>query len=112
MIAGPAVLGEIAKAMDCVAICAPRIGQMAALYGLQNLAAWREDNRALMRDRVAALRATFRHNDIGYQLVSAGAYFAYLRHPFARAAARHVAKRLADSQNILCLPRSLFGPGH
>jgi aspartate/methionine/tyrosine aminotransferase len=111
LIAAPAVIAEIAKAMDCVAICAPRIGQMAALYGLQNLAAWREDNRRLMRDRVAALRASFRNNDIGYQLVSAGAYFAYLRHPFTGETARDVAKRLADSENMLCLPGSMFGPG-
>jgi aspartate/methionine/tyrosine aminotransferase len=64
-----------------------------------------------MRDRVAALRASFRNNDIGYQLVSAGAYFAYLRHPFTGETARDVAKRLADSENMLCLPGSMFGPG-
>ena len=59
----------------------------------------------------AALRATFRNNDIGYQLVSAGAYFAYLRHPFAGETARDVAKRLAEDENMLCLPGSMFGPG-
>ena len=31
IIAGPALLAEVAKAMDTVAICAPRLGQMAAI---------------------------------------------------------------------------------
>jgi aspartate/methionine/tyrosine aminotransferase len=97
--------------MDCVAICAARIGQEAALYGLDHLAAWREDNRVLMRDRVTALRAAFRDNSIGYELVSAGAYFAYLRHPFRGETAREVARRLAESENMLCLPGSMFGDG-
>jgi aspartate/methionine/tyrosine aminotransferase len=111
IIAAPALVAEAAKAMDCVAICASRIGQEAALYGIGNLAAWREDNRIVMRDRVAALRAVFRNNDIGYALVSAGAYFAYLRHPFAGTAARDVARRLAEDENMLCLPGSMFGDG-
>jgi aspartate/methionine/tyrosine aminotransferase len=116
IVASPGLIAEIAKAMDCVAICAARIGQEAALYGLDHLATWREDNRILMRDRVTALRDAFRDlrsrdGGIGYELVSAGAYFAYLRHPFTGEPARNVAKRLADDENMLCLPGSMFGPG-
>jgi aspartate/methionine/tyrosine aminotransferase len=111
IVASPDLVAEAAKAMDCVAICAARIGQEAALYGLGHLAAWRETNRVLMRDRVTALRAAFRDNSIGYELVSAGAYFAYLRHPFAGTAARDVARRLAEEENMLCLPGSMFGDG-
>jgi aspartate/methionine/tyrosine aminotransferase len=111
IVASPDLIAEAAKAMDCVAICAARIGQEAALYGLDHLAAWRESNRILMRDRVTALRASFRDNSIGYELVSAGAYFAYLRHPFRGASARDVAKRLAEEENMLCLPGSMFGDG-
>jgi aspartate/methionine/tyrosine aminotransferase len=111
IIAAPSLIAEAAKAMDCVAICAARIGQEAALYGLEHLAGWREDNRVLMRDRVTALRAAFRDNSIGYELVSAGAYFAYLRHPFRGEPARDVARRLAEEENMLCLPGSMFGDG-
>jgi aspartate/methionine/tyrosine aminotransferase len=111
IVASPDLVAEAAKAMDCVAICAARIGQEAALYGLGHLAAWRETNRVLMRDRVTALREAFRDNSIGYELVSAGAYFAYLRHPFAGTAARDVARRLAEEENMLCLPGSMFGDG-
>ncbi len=111
IVAAPALIAETAKAMDCVAICAARIGQEAALYGLDHLAAWRESNRVLMRDRVTALRAVFRDDSIGYELVCAGAYFAYLRHPFRGERARAVAKRLAGEENMLCLPGSMFGQG-
>ena len=41
---------------------------------------------------------------------SAGAYFAYLAHPFGQRPAMRVARRLADEQNILALPGSMFGP--
>jgi aspartate/methionine/tyrosine aminotransferase len=100
---------EIAKAMDTVAICAPRIGQVAAIHGLNTLGPWRRANTAMMRDRLAALRAAFRRNDVGYELVSAGAYFAYVRHPYDGRPAAAVARRLADRQNILCLPGTMFG---
>ena len=65
----------------------------------------------MMRDRLARLLDAFRRNDIGYELVSAGAYFAYVRHPFDGRPAAAVARRLADQQNILCLPGSMFGGG-
>ena len=55
--AGPRLNAEIAKAMDTVAICAPRIGQAAALEGLRSLGEWRRGNTSLMRDRLAALRS-------------------------------------------------------
>ena len=37
--AGAGLMAEIEKAMDCVSICPPRLGQEAALYGLQQPAA-------------------------------------------------------------------------
>ena len=64
-----------------------------------------------MRERLSALRQAMRRNDTGYELVSAGAYFAYMRHPFAGETASAVAQRLAAEQNLLVLPGSMFGPG-
>jgi aspartate/methionine/tyrosine aminotransferase len=109
--AGPDLLGAVAKAMDCVAICAPNIGQEAALFGLRRLSSWREEKRRMMLDRLSALRAAFRGNALGYRLISAGAFFAWVRHPFAGEAAPAVARRLADRHNLLCLPGTFFGPG-
>jgi aspartate/methionine/tyrosine aminotransferase len=109
--AGRPLLDAVAKAMDCVAICAPHIGQEAALFGIERLAPWREEKRTMMLERLEALRAAFRANALEYQLISAGAFFAWVRHPFAGAAASVVARRLADRHNLLCLPGTIFGPG-
>jgi aspartate/methionine/tyrosine aminotransferase len=64
-----------------------------------------------MRERLAALKGALARNDLGYRLISAGAYFAYLAHPFGARPAMAVARRLADEQNVLALPGSMFGPG-
>lgn len=111
VIAHPDLIGRIAKAMDCVAICAPRLGQEAALYGLGHLGGFVSGNTKMMRSRAAAVAEAFRTNDPGYELVSVGAYFAYVRHPFGGTPGRDVAKRLADEQNLLCVPGAMFGPG-
>lgn len=111
IVADPALIDEIGKAMDCIAICAPRIGQIAAIHGLGALDDWRHGNTKLMRDRLAALQKAFTRNDLGYEVVGAGAYFAYVKHPHRGKSATAVAKRLADKQNLLALPGSMFGPG-
>jgi aspartate/methionine/tyrosine aminotransferase len=111
IIAGPHLIGEIEKIMDCVAICAPRIGQLAALFGLEALGEWKEEKRRLMASRLTALRAAMTLPGLTYGLVSAGAYFAYVRHPFEHTPGKEVARRLAREHNLLCLPGSMFGPG-
>jgi aspartate/methionine/tyrosine aminotransferase len=111
VVAGERLLEQLAKAMDCVAICAPRIGQLAALFGLERLGAWQRERAAEMQQRLEALRRAFQDNRLRYSLVSSGAFFAYVRHPFDKAPAAAVARRLADEQNLLCLPGTMFGPG-
>jgi aspartate/methionine/tyrosine aminotransferase len=103
-------VAEIAKAMDCVAICAPRIGQLAALYGLRQLDDWRKGITEMMADRLLALQAAFSRNDLGYEVTSAGGFFAYVKHPHRGRSAMEVAKRLAERQNLLVLPGTMFGP--
>ena len=110
IIAGEKLMGEIEKVQDTVAICAPQISQTAALFGLQNLEAWKGEKKAIMLARIESLRTAFKHPDLRYELISAGAYFAYVRHPFAGSSASDVAKRLASEHDLLCLPGSMFGP--
>ncbi|MDE0381098.1 MAG: aminotransferase [Rhodospirillales bacterium] len=110
LVAGRGLLAEVAKAADCVAICAPAIAQEAALYGLNHLADFRADKRRLVLERVAQFRAVFERRDLSYELICAGAFFAYVRHPFAGTPAVDVAHRLIRDENVLCLPGSAFGP--
>jgi len=58
-----------------------------------------------------ALRTAFETPGLRYKLLSCGAYFAYVRHPFDAEASAAVARRLATEHNLLCLPGSFFGPG-
>jgi aspartate/methionine/tyrosine aminotransferase len=111
VIAAPSLISQIAKIMDCIAISAPRISQLAALFGLRELAPWAAEKREMMAARTAALKAAFTRKDLAYSLASAGAYFAYVRHPFTGTPARAVAQRLARDHDLLCLPGSMFGPG-
>ena len=110
LVAGDGLLAEVAKAADCVAICAPAIAQEAALFGLRNLAAFRAEKRQLVLERVSQFRAVFERQDLAYELISAGAFFAYVRHPFIGTPAVEVAHRLIQEENVLCLPGSAFGP--
>lgn len=109
--ASPALLDQIVKAADCVAICPPAIGQEAALFALRELDEWRETNRRIMADRVVALKEAFARDDLRYELGSAGAYFAYVHHPFTGQSSFDVARRLAHDHGVITLPGEAFGPG-
>lgn len=110
IIAGPQVLAEIEKILDCMAICAPHISQRAALFGLGHLDQWKAGKKAIMAERTAAIRTAFAAPGLRYRLVSSGAYFAYVEHPFDNQTAKSVAQRLAGEHDLLCLPGSMFGP--
>jgi len=111
IIAGARLIAEIEKILDCMAICAPHISQGAALFGLRSLDAWKAEKKAMMAARGDALRTAFGNPRLAYKLISSGAYFAYVRHPFAGRSAKSVAQRLAGEHDLLCLPGSMFGPG-
>lgn len=108
--AGPAFLAELEKILDCITICAPTISQGAALYGLRSLEDWKNQKLAMAKEKAAALRQAFTHPGLSYKLLSVGAFFAYIQHPFADDA-KTVAKRLAQKHDLLALPGSMFGPG-
>ena len=106
--ASPDLLDQLKKIQDCTAICAPHAGQLAALYGLRNLHRWKLEKSDELARRAVAIRQAFADSELQYRLVSAGAYFAYIEHPFD-APARDVVRRLIRDQEIVCLPGSYFG---
>ena len=105
------VLGEIEKILDCMAICPSHLSQAAAHFALNALEDWKKTKLGLMQGRLEALRTAFRREGLRYELVSSGALFAYVKHPFTEESAKQVAIRLAGEHDLLCLPGSMFGPG-
>ncbi len=109
IIAGKKIIQATTKIMDTLSICASRISQDAALYGLTHLDKWLEDKLKVIHARRETIRETFKNINLDYDLISCGAYFAYVKHPFDNLEAKSVAKMLAKKQNILCLPGTFFG---
>ncbi|GAA0913913.1 aminotransferase [Virgisporangium aurantiacum] len=101
---------EVAKLLDCVAICAPRIGQEAAWAGLTMATDWR-GARAL---EVAAKRRWFteamERRPGGFELVSVGGFFGWIRHPFAGRPTGDVVRDLVTRCDVLVIPGTAFMP--
>ncbi len=110
IVASESLLNELSKVQDCAVINAPHLGQIAALFGLENLTAWRREKGLEMIVRAQAIRDAFDNSDLKYELVCAGAYFAYIKHPFDQPSSV-VAKRLAQEFKVVCLPGTYFGDG-
>ena len=111
MIAGPTLMHEATKFLDTISICPPNISQQGVIFALHELESWKAGKKAVMAERLAAIRAAFQNASLKYELVSSGAYFAYVRHPFRGVPSKIVAKRLAQEHDLLCLPGEMFGPG-
>lgn len=104
----PAHLAQVEKFLDTMTICVAGPGQMAALWGLQNLSPWLAGERDEILRRRAAMVAGFATLP-GWQLLGCGAYFAYVRHPFD-APSPAVARRLLAEAGVLMLPGTMFRP--
>ncbi len=108
LIAGPDRLALAEKFLDTVTICPPRLGQIAALHGLRHLAPFVGGQRAEILARKAVVEAEAPALE-GWQLLGAGAYFAWLRHPFD-APSSDIARRLVEEASLLLLPGTMFTP--
>ncbi len=108
LIADAARLAEAEKFLDTAAICAPALGQRAALWGLHNLAPWLAGERAEILGRRAAMAAGLARLP-GWRLLGCGAYFAYAEHPLPEPSNR-LARRLVADAGVLMLPGTMFTP--
>ena len=108
ILTGPARLAEIEKFLDTVAISTSQIGQIGAEYGLREMGDWVAAERVEILSRRAAMVAAMQ--DVpGWQVVSAGAYFAWVAHPYDMAS-DELAQRLVHEAGILMLPGTMFMP--
>ncbi len=108
LIAAPARLGEVEKFLDTVTICPNQLAQRAALWGMRNLAGWLAGERAEILARRAAVAEGFAALP-GWELLGAGAYFAYVAHPFEEASPA-LARRMLGKIGVLALPGTMFMP--
>jgi aspartate/methionine/tyrosine aminotransferase len=107
---GKALVDELAKIIDNIQICAPRTPQIAVAPMLTQLADWRQENR----ERIAARSDLFSKviaRMEGWTLLSTGAYFGYVKHPFTGTPSIEVAQRMAREVGVLTIPGTFFGDG-
>jgi aspartate/methionine/tyrosine aminotransferase len=104
-----ALMPEIAKLLDTIQICPPRIGQVAVARTMAATLSWREANRAMIAERATAFVQSLQPFN-GWSIGSVGAYFAYVKPPESPDGAAGLARRLATEYGILALPGSYFGP--
>jgi len=110
VIAGTARLAEIEKFLDTVTICPNQLAQRAALWGMQNLGDWLAGERLEILDRRAAIEDNFHLLAAkGWELLGCGAYFAYVKHPYAMSSA-DLAPLLVKKAGVLLLPGTMFMP--
>ena len=110
VVAGQAVIGEALKIFDCVAICTSSIGQHAAEAGLRHSGAWRREQAGRILELQHTFVAMMNERPSGYELVSAGAYFGWVRHPFVDESTESVVQRLVIDHGVLCIPGTAFTP--
>jgi aspartate/methionine/tyrosine aminotransferase len=110
MIASAPRLAEVEKFLDTVAICPGQLGQLGALWGMENLSKWLAGERDEILARRAAITANMSKLDgQGWKLLGLGGYFAYMQHPFSQSSAT-LAPRLVRDAGVLCLPGTMFYP--
>ena len=110
LVASNELLEQAVKSVDCMTVCPPLIGQRAVLFALERLGDWREQKRLEKQRILKKFRELMAAKPGGYELVSSGAFFAFVRHPHRLDAAR-VVRRLALGHGLVCIPGTAHGQG-
>ncbi|MCP5028621.1 MAG: aminotransferase [Actinomycetia bacterium] len=111
VVGGPPLITEVMKLLDCVAICAPRIGQEAVIAGLTRANDWRRAHSGRIAAAQGIFEETMATRPGGFELTAAGAFFGWVRHPFEGESTQSVVRRLAVDHDVLTIPGVAFTPG-
>jgi aspartate/methionine/tyrosine aminotransferase len=106
----PDMIVEMMKLFDCMAICAPRLGQEAVIAALTEAKDWRHDRVLENRKKQVHFESIFANHPGGFELCSAGAYYGWVKHPAVGEATTQVVRRLLLEQGTLVLPGTIFTP--
>jgi aspartate/methionine/tyrosine aminotransferase len=101
---------ELMKLLDCVAICAPRIGQEAAWAGLTSAHEWRRERAREIAEKQRWFAAAMADRPGGFELLTAGGFFGWVRHPFVGHATDDVVRTLAVEYDTLVISGTAFLP--
>jgi aspartate/methionine/tyrosine aminotransferase len=110
VVAAPTLNREVMKLLDCVAIGAPRIGQEAAWAGLTGARQWRHDRAREVADNRNGFTAAMADRPGGFELLSAGGFFGWVRHPFIDRPTGDVVRELAVKHDMLVIGGTAFLP--
>ena len=105
-----ALIGEAMKLLDCMAICPPRIGQEAAWAGLTGARDWRRDRAREVAAKHQVFLDVLADHPGGFEVVTSGAYFGWVRHPFTNRPTGEVVRELALEFDTLVIPGTAFLP--
>jgi aspartate/methionine/tyrosine aminotransferase len=110
VVASPELNREVCKLLDCVAICAPRIGQEAAWAGLTHARTWRAERAREIAQQRAWFTEAMAGRPGGFELLSCGGFFAWIRHPFTDRSTEDVVRELVVKHDTLVMPGTAFLP--
>jgi aspartate/methionine/tyrosine aminotransferase len=110
IVSSPEVKVEVLKLLDCVQICAPRIGQEAAAVGLRFAREWRSDKAARINRALDHFRQVMADEPGGFRLATSGAYFGWVQHPFHQHSTDDVIRDLVLDHGVLGIPGTAFTP--
>jgi aspartate/methionine/tyrosine aminotransferase len=110
VVAAPELVRQVLKLMDCVAICAPRVGQEAVLAGLTQAGRWRAERTAEIAHNRTLLGSVLAARPGGFEAVSLGGFFAWVRHPFPDRPTLEVVRELVLDHGVLVIPGTGFLP--
>lgn len=110
VVAAPDLNREVCKLLDCVAICAPRIGQEAAWAGLTRARQWRAARAHEVADRRRCFMTAMADRPGGFELLTMGGFFAWIRHPFVDRGTEDVVRELVAKHDTLVIPGTAFLP--
>ncbi|KAJ3759197.1 PLP-dependent transferase [Lentinula raphanica] len=122
--ASPELLKEIGKVLDTLQICAPRVPQLAlakefSASSLEKeveettsvLAALKSDilsTSLAIHARQRLFKDTLEKEAPNWKVVSQGAYYAFVQHPFLSQSSEDVCQKLVEEVGVRVLPGSFF----
>jgi aspartate/methionine/tyrosine aminotransferase len=110
VVASPELNREVMKLLDCVAICPPRVGQEAAWAGLALSQEWRRARANEIVTRQRELEKVLADRPGGFELVTSGGFFGWIRHPFAGRGTDAVVRDLIARYDTLVISGTAFLP--